>query len=534
MKNLQYSQFKILLSLALFFLSVGSLANAKYTKNETYYIEEICKAAEHYIEASEKGWVTEKSRSRWKINSFTANLKKTQPDFEAIDYSYKRKSLAEWLKEYEELTEEQRTVYYEERQNSPTPVQTSTKSEQTSSVVSTQKNLLHLYPNESSMNHRYARSHLDKIGRLASKGIGILENPQYTDSEKRELTRIYENNIIDVPTYFSNAGANPLDYLEVSARENIDQFISSYQEYIASFDDIFRRKEIEEAFLPYFELLQETTLLLKNEPLEQDINSNLNRNLRVISSRLDFLKQQYGDIASYFNEEQLQITQSFQNEYEARITRIEEYHKKLEEEERKRRAAELAEKDRLARVERERIAEERKLELEKRTKTLIHKDDPSKQFSYIILKDADAGVAGRDRRSIHMITSAETKADRTYVMRETAKEAFLEYKVDVVWVKLEVMPETMGSGLLYGNLTYCPDRKGNSGSDNVPVWQIAVTDRVLSEQELEISRLWEIHRERFIHPTERYVVEEQLKAFIAEEMGIPVSEVRLPYIVLDK
>lgn len=106
---------KILLSLLLLLCLVPFVhGKSKYTKDETYYIQEICKAVESYHEAIEKGWDSEKSKARGKLRSFMPPLKRTQSDFSKIEYEYNGKSLGEWVELYKNSLKVQRVAHDEQ------------------------------------------------------------------------------------------------------------------------------------------------------------------------------------------------------------------------------------------------------------------------------------------------------------------------------------------------------------------------------------------------------------------------------------
>lgn len=151
------------------------------------------------------------------------------------------------------------------------------------------------------------------------------------------------------------------------------------------------------------------------------------------------------------------------------------------------------------------------------------------EHGFELLYDFDSGFLGRDRRKVGIISDVTTKADRVAIMRKAASIFMAKHKADVVWVNLEATREGIGWGYVYGTTTYCPDRKGNSGEDDVPVWQIQATDDLLSEEEEILIRLWYKHREEFLGK-DGLVDETALKEHIKNLYGISIDKIYLPTI----
>lgn len=178
---------------------------------------------------------------------------------------------------------------------------------------------------------------------------------------------------------------------------------------------------------------------------------------------------------------------------------------------------------------------------------ISHADDQAEAQHYAPVKEkAYEGIPGRLRYNVHIVLIEEDKhgnivprKDSSSLTRHqlaaTVMAAALYYaeakNADVVGVTLESQPGPAFGKSPLATVTYAPDGKGVSGSDNWTWDMLQATPRGLTAQELKIQRLWGEMRGQF--QANGFTDEERLKAAIAKKLKIPVEKVMLYPVFLE-
>lgn len=163
-----------------------------------------------------------------------------------------------------------------------------------------------------------------------------------------------------------------------------------------------------------------------------------------------------------------------------------------------------------------------------------------------IEEKAYEGTPGRLRYTVRIVLVEEDKQGQIIPQRDssavtkrqladTVMAAALYYaeakSADVVGIVLDSQPGPAFGKIPLATVTYAPDGKGVSGSDNWTWDMLQATPRGLTAQELKIQRLWGEMRGQF--QANGFTDEERLKAAIAKKLKIPERKVMLYPVFLE-
>ena len=146
---------------------------------------------------------------------------------------------------------------------------------------------------------------------------------------------------------------------------------------------------------------------------------------------------------------------------------------------------------------------------------------------YTIISTDDFSFPARKRIQVNILAD---QANDFESYAQTAVKAAVELQQDlnsdVIYVFLGENLNLIETGAAYAIARYAPDNGGNSG-DQGWTWQVEAVDKPFSELQIKVSDLWWKHRDDF--QVDGLTDEERFVPFLAEKMGIPEEDVRLPF-----
>jgi Zn finger protein HypA/HybF involved in hydrogenase expression len=167
-------------------------------------------------------------------------------------------------------------------------------------------------------------------------------------------------------------------------------------------------------------------------------------------------------------------------------------------------------------------------------KTAAEASLPGTAQPYTVLSKQDISVGNRDRlRWVITAPQAITLDDRAATAVQAAKDLQSQTGADLADVWLEVGEFSVGQGRQLAQATYIPDGCGNSGQDcGGEKWQVRASDLQLTEQQIAIWKAW--YQERGKFQVNGLTNEDRLKAHLAKRFGVPVSQIGLPFMDMQK
>lgn len=148
---------------------------------------------------------------------------------------------------------------------------------------------------------------------------------------------------------------------------------------------------------------------------------------------------------------------------------------------------------------------------------------------YTSIKQEVGGFPGRVRVHYEIISpDASNHEQFAQTAMRAAIDKWRETQAQVVYVMLNPSPNLIGTGDAYAIARYAPDGGGDSGDEGW-MWSVEAMSRPYTEKEIDVAELWFSNREQYLEDDGILANEPELKAFIAEELGILEDEVRLPY-----
>jgi hypothetical protein len=151
----------------------------------------------------------------------------------------------------------------------------------------------------------------------------------------------------------------------------------------------------------------------------------------------------------------------------------------------------------------------------------------SKGRPYELIEQSDLSVAGRERREFKIYSPGSSTIDE---LAHTSMGAALYYQdaieAAVTYVRLYQTKDAIDADLPGALVDYAPDGRGNSG-DQDWTWKVSTLSVQINSLELKVKKSWEANKHKFIE-SDGLVNEEELTSFIANQLNIPVSAVKLP------
>jgi len=152
----------------------------------------------------------------------------------------------------------------------------------------------------------------------------------------------------------------------------------------------------------------------------------------------------------------------------------------------------------------------------------------------------DLGNSGRTGRMCEITSDAKTYDEMAQTCILAAKDLSKKYRDDLVEVMLVPDKQLCGKGVCYASAVYARDTKGFLGApgsdpamDHKWEWRVSSAESCFSEKELKMALLWYGHMKDF--PSKDVLSSlsydrKDLTEYVAREMNIAVSEVKLPEI----
>lgn len=145
---------------------------------------------------------------------------------------------------------------------------------------------------------------------------------------------------------------------------------------------------------------------------------------------------------------------------------------------------------------------------------------------YLVIGQKDNSFAGRKRLQFN-ITSSQSKtfSDLAETAIKAAIDKQIETSADVIYIYLEHSAKLSNKGIIYASASYAADGGGNSG-DQDWTWKVTATDKVMTDQEVEIYTSWVTNKKDYL--IDGLVDEKSLKNQISKEIDLPIEQITLP------
>lgn len=154
---------------------------------------------------------------------------------------------------------------------------------------------------------------------------------------------------------------------------------------------------------------------------------------------------------------------------------------------------------------------------------------------YEVIGAEDYSFPGRKRVRWQIVApSAQSRGDRAFTAIQAAKDLLKKTEADQATVWLEINKELAGKGYGLAIVSFTPDGKGNSGQEaNSEVWEVEVAADEVSAEQVRIANAWYANRSKFVGD-DGLTDEPRLKTYLASELGIPESQISLPWVMREK
>jgi hypothetical protein len=162
--------------------------------------------------------------------------------------------------------------------------------------------------------------------------------------------------------------------------------------------------------------------------------------------------------------------------------------------------------------------------------------DVSQTKPYETILKEDNSVSNRSHLSWSIISpEADTFEERAHTVMNAAMCLQSTTGCDVATVWLEASPMLAGKGFLLAKATYAADGKGYEGDEDSYRWrwQVAAFAKKVEPTSIQVAELWHTYRGDYLQE-DGSLDEGGLKSFIAKDLNIAPTAVRLPLFTLDE